>query len=278
MSGMQIKKSRLPYGIHHLSTRLREGKMPSGDDPTASYSSFQQFLQSGRCSNKHEAEAIWAYWRDKRTARERPKLQPSSEEAIVPSPSREVAGRRVKWIFLAAVVIAPILWSQWYYSNAQVFRRFSDDLGRYINRETNSLYLHYFNSLGARSGDSYHHGTCGESRCDFRYTHSFSIPAQGIGDRSYLGVSVDVSLWPSPSGIDRQLVFLSSTRWWPRGTDIYWKIESARWSDEQPGLTNWQTLYSGTQSEVYRAPGTIRPLLANTISAIEQGLRKRQSR
>jgi hypothetical protein len=38
--------------------------MPNGDDPTTPYSSFEQFLQSGACRNRHEAESIWAYWRN----------------------------------------------------------------------------------------------------------------------------------------------------------------------------------------------------------------------
>lgn len=253
--------------------------MPASDDPTASYASFEQFWQSGACSNKQQAEAIWAYWRDRRSP-ERSRVRPSNEEAIAhhkTGSSRENADRVIKWIFLFALVVISAVWSQWYFSSAQVFRRFSDDLGRHVNQETYDLYLHYFKALGAEPGHSTHHGWCNETRCNFSYTHSFSFPIQGTNDKSHLRLSIEISLWPSVSGVDRHLAFLSSTRWWPRGTDIYWKIESARWSDDKFDFTNWRTLYTGTQDELDRAPGNIRPLIANTISALVNGLGRIQA-
>jgi hypothetical protein len=81
---------------------------------------------------------------------------------------------------------------------------------------------------------------------------------------------------PSQSGIDRHLGFLSSTAWSPRGADLHWKIESARWSDEKFEVTNWQTPYSGNQNEVYPAPESIRPLIATTIDAFARGLERVQ--
>lgn len=37
--------------------------MPDSYDPTATYTTFDEFLKAGLCSNKYEAEAIWEYWR-----------------------------------------------------------------------------------------------------------------------------------------------------------------------------------------------------------------------
>ncbi len=39
--------------------------MLKSDNPTASYSTFEEFLQSGLCSNASEAEALWAYYRQR---------------------------------------------------------------------------------------------------------------------------------------------------------------------------------------------------------------------
>lgn len=243
----------------------------SSDDPTASYASFEDFLNSGRCRNKHQAEAVWAYWR-----RAAPERQPRALRTARLDDSRRFPVPAKVGIVALALAIVPLLWSQWYFSHAQVFRRFSDDLGHAVNRATKDAHLRYFKALGARTGYSNHHHSCTKTNCTFWYSHAFFIPTQATKDESFfLDVSIQAILWPSVSGVNRNLIFLSSTEWSLAGTDYYWKIESAKSSDGD--LSSWRTLYSGNQNESYRAPESIRPLLIQTMQAIRQALQHPES-
>lgn len=37
--------------------------MLKSDNPTAPYGTLEEFVQAGVCTNRHEAESIWAFWR-----------------------------------------------------------------------------------------------------------------------------------------------------------------------------------------------------------------------
>jgi hypothetical protein len=254
--------------------------MSNNDDPTAPYSSFEQFVQSGACRNRHEAEAIWALWRNKRS-NTRPAVQDLTERRtsqLEAQAARTTTPQKLIWTGLLALAIAFALWNQWYFSSGQSFRRFSDKLGQEIGRKTNDLYLSYFKPLGARSGSSDHSRWCSKSWCIFRYSHSFSIPLDDTKDVSYLSLSVEVSLRPSQLGLDQHFLFMSATEWWPHGTDVNWKIERARWSDEKTDLVTWQTIAFGNQDELHKAPASLRPLMAATVSVLLDALVTLQSK